>query len=121
MKPSNPLGPPMMLGNMREARGRGKRRQDVHWAAVLAEARRIDGQPKQQHVAYLGGITKSAMRLFISVAGSGTPRLDQLGSRISAADRRRIVPAVAKRVPRPTKAERAQCVRDREALGLITP
>jgi predicted transcriptional regulator len=39
-------------------------------------------------------------------------RLDQLGKRISQEDRRRIEAAIAKKVPRPTKKQYDQCVRD---------
>ena len=36
---------------------------DTHWAAILAESSRIDGKPTQRHIAYLGGITESAIEL----------------------------------------------------------
>jgi hypothetical protein len=36
---------------------------DVNWSAILAESVRVDGKPRQRHVAYLGGITESAMRI----------------------------------------------------------
>jgi hypothetical protein len=89
---------------------------DVHWSAILVEALRVKGKPVQQYIAYLGGITESAIAIvhqrcwFWEHVGEC---LDRLRNRISAADRQQIEQVVAKRVPRPTKAQYAKCVRDR--------
>jgi len=37
---------------------RWRKRGDVHWREILIENVRVDGKPIQQHIAYLGGITK---------------------------------------------------------------
>jgi hypothetical protein len=39
------------------------REPDVHWAAIIVESVRVDGKPTQRHVAYLGGITESAIAI----------------------------------------------------------
>jgi hypothetical protein len=36
---------------------------DMHWAAILSESERVDGKPVQRHIAYLGGLTESAIEL----------------------------------------------------------
>jgi len=92
--------------------------QDVHWRAIMVEAVRVDGKPKQRHVAYLGGITQSAIAIIHQRCwfwDRVTQRLDRLRNRILPEDRRRIEAAVAQRVPRPTKAQYARCVRDRNS------
>jgi hypothetical protein len=33
----------------------------VHWRAVLVENKRVNGRPKQGHVAYVVGLTESAL------------------------------------------------------------
>ena len=35
--------------------------QDVRWTAIIVENMRIDGKPRQQHVASLASITESRM------------------------------------------------------------
>ena len=50
----------------RERRNRafgGDKGPGMHWSAILVEGQRIDGKPVQRHVAYLGGITESAIEL----------------------------------------------------------
>jgi hypothetical protein len=42
---------------------RGSNKQDVHWAAILVESVRVKGKPAPRHVAYLGGITESAIEI----------------------------------------------------------
>ena len=82
--------------------------QDVRWTAIVVENKRIDGRPRQQHVASLASITESRMevvhqrRYFWDEVHD---RLDQLGNRISIDDRRRIEAAVALKVPRLSQAE----------------
>jgi hypothetical protein len=89
--------------------GRGA---DIHWAAILAESTRIHGRPRQQHIAYLGGITNSAIEivaqraLFWQEVGQ---RLDNLANRTSNKDRMRIEEAIAKKVPRLTRVEYDEC------------
>jgi hypothetical protein len=88
----------------------GKQRWVLHWRAILVESKRIDGRPRQIHVAYLVGFIRHHLK-----RGPGRVRLwerierrlDKLGKRISDDDRKRIVAALAKKAGKPpTKAER---------------
>ena len=93
----------------------GTQKLDVHWAAILAEATRVNGKPKQEHVAYLGGITESAIEILPQRCyfwEDVTERLDKLSDRITPEERLRIESAIAERVPLPTGAEFKQTVED---------
>jgi hypothetical protein len=75
----------------------------VHWRATLAECVWVNGRPRQRHVAYLGGITESAIA---HSAGARYLFWKKLVERLTEAsvageDRRHIEDAVAARVPRP--------------------
>jgi len=101
--------------------GGGRRAPDTHWAAILAESVRVDGEPTQQHVAYLGGITDSAIEIAAQRAffwQKATEQLDRLANRISKDDRARIEDLIEKRVPRLTRKEYDECLSRRVALGL---
>jgi hypothetical protein len=96
----------------------GSNEQDIHWRAVLVENERVNGKPTQRHIAYLDGITDSAIAIVHQRCwfwDHVKERLDRLGKRISPEDRKKIEAAIAKKVPRPTKAEYRRCVRDRDA------
>ena len=69
-------------------------------AAILAESARIDGKPTQQHVAYLGGITDSAIEIAAQRAffWGAVGQLDQLANRVLKDDRTQIEEAIAKKV-----------------------
>jgi hypothetical protein len=101
--------------------GGGRRAPDTHWAAILAESVRIDGEPTQQHVAYLGGITDSAIEIATQRAyfwASVAQQLDRLANRISKDERVRIEDTIEKRVPRLTQKEYDECLSRQVALGL---
>jgi hypothetical protein len=91
----------------RRARAFGRDpRTDTHWAAILAESQRIDGKPTQRHIAYLGGITESAIELPAQRAffwKEVTQQLDEL--EVSEDDRARIEAAVEAKVPRLSRRE----------------
>jgi hypothetical protein len=96
----------------------GTNEPDRHWRAVLVENVRVNGIPTQKHIAYLGGITESAIaipaqRMFF---WDGVLKcLDRLS--ISKPERNRIVAAVAKKVEGPpSKAERKRIERRRREL-----
>jgi hypothetical protein len=82
--------------------------QDVRWNAVLVEAVRVGGKPRQRHIANIGSITESCIavdtqrRYFWDGVHE---RLDRLVNRISIEDRRRIEEAIALKVPRLTLEE----------------
>jgi hypothetical protein len=95
------------------------RKLDVHWTAILVEASRVDGKPKQEHIAYLGGITESAIEILPQRCyfwDEVTERLDKLGNRLSPEERQSIESAVAKRVALPTPAEFKQTTENAAAL-----
>jgi hypothetical protein len=88
--------------------------QDVHWSAIIVESTRVNGKPKQRHVAYLAGFTESAIKIDAQrcfIWDSITDRLDRLGNRITPADRQKIEAAVAEKVPRPTPVEYKEIAR----------
>jgi hypothetical protein len=88
---------------------------DVYWGAVLVESIRIDGRPTQKHIAsltyiYESSLTNSSSNCSIVERAEFwdrlTKRLDRLGNRVSADDRKKIETAIALKVDRPTKKER---------------
>jgi hypothetical protein len=88
---------------------------DTHLAASLIESVRIDGKPRQRHVAYLAGISEKGvehvgrrLRFWREV----DERLHDLSNRLTAAERKRITAIVAARVPRPSEAEAVRCDRE---------
>lgn len=103
--------------------GRGA---DTHWAAILAESARNDGKPTQQHIAYLGGITDSAIGIAAQRAffwQEVMRQLDQLANRFLKDDRARIEEAIAEKVPRLTRQEYDEWISHRagleESLGMF--
>ena len=79
----------------RRVRAFGRRTgPDTHWAAILVESVRAAGEPTQRHIAYLGGITESAIKLPAQRAffwQKVVQQLDQLalGNTIACASRTR--------------------------------
>lgn len=99
----------------------GRRGVDTHWAAILAENVRVDGEPTQRHVAYLGGITDSGIEADAQRAffwQKATEQLDRLANQVSKDDRARIEDTIEKRVRRLTRKEYDECLARRVALGL---
>ena len=99
----------------------GRRGVATHWAAILAENVRVDGEPTQRHVAYLGGITDSGIEADAQRAffwQKATEQLDRLANRVSKDDRARIEDTIEKRVRRLTRKEYDECLARRVALGL---
>lgn len=78
--------------------------------AVLVESHRVDGAPRQKTVAYLGGIREfsidSKLGRRVRFWGDVTQRLDQLGGDLAPEQRKKVETALAKRVKRPTDAEK---------------
>ena len=74
---------------------------------ILAETRRIDGKPRQRHIAYLGGITDEQIANLVSRCyfwDSVNAAFHKLGNQVTADDRQRFEKAIAARVPRPLPA-----------------
>jgi len=77
---------------------------DTHWRAILVESARIDGKPRQQHIAYLAGFTESAARIATQrrlLWKAIQKRLKRLGKRISAKDRKAIMSALIEKLGKP--------------------
>ena len=104
----------------RQAFPNPKRRKgpDIHWAAILLESKRIKGKPKQRHIAYIGGITASAIDTIHQRCwfwDAVQKRLNRLGKQVSPEDRKKIEAIIAEKVPRPTKAQYQRCVLNHDA------
>ena len=83
---------------------------DVHWNAVLVESLRINGKPRQKHIANLCGFTEYQIKhpaQQVRVWEHAIKTLDRLGNRITPEQRRQVEAALAKRIGRakPTKRE----------------
>jgi hypothetical protein len=98
-----------------------RRKDDMHWSAILVENVRIKGKPTQRHVAYLGGITESAIALDKPAQRiyfwNGVER-KLAALKLSAKERAAIMQTIAKRVPRVTSKQRQQLDRWLSANGL---
>ena len=88
---------------------------DARWSAVLVENERVDGQPKQRHIAYLVGFTESAVRIIncrCDIWDTISAKLDELSNRMTAIERKKIEAAIAtKLLPRLTAAEYKEVAR----------
>ena len=89
--------------------------------AVLVESARVNGKPRQRHIAYLGKVDHRAMddKNYLArrgIAGYGahyrawwwyriSKKLDALANRVLPDDRRKVEAALAREVPRPTAEE----------------
>ena len=88
------------------------------WSLVLVESIRVNGKPRQRHVACLGTISEFDT---VGVCRRGfawdrlIERLDRLSNQILPEGRQRIEAAFAERVPRITNEEYDECVRGRAA------
>ena len=83
---------------------------DVHWNAVLVESERVNGKPRQNHIANLCGFTEYQIKhpaQQVRVWEHAIKTLDRLGNRITPEQRRQVEAALAKRIGRakPTKRE----------------
>ena len=86
--------------------------------ALVIESVRINGQPRQRHIASLGGIYERDIGAVSARCGFwdyALRKLDNLSS-LTAEDRQRIEKALAKKVPCPTRCEYDQSHAERVAL-----
>ena len=65
--------------------------------AILVESIRVEGKPRQKHIAFLGSMSvdRSDMRRFWHEV---TARFDQLGNRVGPDERARLLASIAERV-----------------------
>src|SRR6202043_1605187 len=96
-----------------------KREHKVRLAAGLGGRGRINGKPRQPHVAYLANIieteiddTRSRCRFWEEVVRE----LDNLSNLVPADDRRHLEQAIGHRVPCPTRRQYDGFYRDRLAF-----
>jgi hypothetical protein len=90
--------------------------------AIVVESVRVDGKPRQRHIASLASIREREMddvRRRCQFWEQVTHKLDRLDNRVSADDRRRIEAALAERVSCPTRKQYDRF--KSEALALIGP
>jgi hypothetical protein len=90
--------------------------------AILVESVRIDGKPRQRHIAFLGSIGKDVThrKEFRPCFWADVRyRLDQLGKQVTADDRAKIEAALAKRVPPLTAREQADYETEQRYLRKI--
>ncbi len=89
----------------------GERLADTVHYLTLVDAVRIDGKPRQRHIAYLGSVSQSAIDLDTANQRgyfwhNVLEKLDQLNIQILPEERARIEAKIADRVPRLTEEEK---------------
>jgi hypothetical protein len=92
---------------------KGEPRSDVK--AILVESVRIDGKPRQRHVAFIASYEANKLdqiRTRSTFWRHARQRPDQIDNQITPADRSKVEGALAQRVPR-TTAEDAVLLRER--------
>ena len=82
-----------------------KRNDSARFAAVLVETVRVDGKPRQKHIAFLGSTTVNA-KDHLGFWCQVTERLDRLSNRLTPQERKQIVAAIAKRLGRRRRRKR---------------
>jgi hypothetical protein len=78
--------------------------RDARLKAVLVESARVDGKPRQKHVAFLGSMYRNGrdrLRFWHEV----TTALQRLDNRVTAPERERILAAIRAKVGAPPTAE----------------
>jgi hypothetical protein len=88
--------------------GRGQA-GDVRWSAILVESIWIDGRPRQRHIANLGSCVEQENTPVHRAEfwKAVTSRLDRLGNKLTAGDRKKIEAAIARKVRRPRSRRRS--------------
>jgi hypothetical protein len=83
---------------------------DVTWNAILVESVRVNGKPRQNHIAYLGSFSTRQAKIPAQRVYTWEHMLeclDRLSNRIAPKDRKKIEAVIASKLgPRPTKRER---------------
>jgi hypothetical protein len=74
------------------------------WTAILVESIRIDGKPRQRHIACLASFRPAYDSLFVFWEKI-TRKLDSLSNRVTAEERQRIEAQIADTVPCPSREQ----------------
>jgi hypothetical protein len=94
--------------------------QDVHWAAILVESKRVNGKPVQRHIASLAVFTERYLKVPAQqsyIWKHVEARLRRLGKRISPVDEKHIKAALIEKIGKPpTKRQRAAFERTRRKI-----
>jgi hypothetical protein len=91
------------------------KRREVSFRAVLAETKRVNGVPRQRHIAYLGSITEEYTQVLAQRCyfwDKVTTKLKALSWRIPPATMPKLEAALAVKVPRPSKKEYKKAARE---------
>jgi hypothetical protein len=100
-------------------RSRGSDGPGTVWSAVIVESARVDGKPRQKHVAYLGTFKQTRLEEeagCLAYWEKITERLDRLGNRFSTDDRVLIETMLAEKVLPPAPEVYDDWFRDRETF-----
>jgi hypothetical protein len=95
---------------------------DIHWNAVLVESVRLNGKPRQKHIANLGGFTEHQIKIAaqqIYVWKRAIKALDGLGKRMTPEERRQIEAALADRIGRTKPTKREIAAQHKAAAGRL--
>jgi hypothetical protein len=76
----------------------------THWSAILVESKRVNGKPRQHHIAHIVGFDENPINEY-RVWDTVDACLDRLANQITPAEREQIEAGIAKKVPRPTPEE----------------
>jgi hypothetical protein len=103
----------------RIARHRKRKDREARLRAILVEAVRIDGKPRQRHIAYLGSIRHDCtgkVDYRVRFWRDARKAFDRLGKRLTAAGRTRVEELIGERVRRPTAQQEKAWAAGRAAL-----
>jgi len=75
------------------------------WSAILVETVRIDGKPRQRHIACLASIRGTDIGAQCKFWERVTRKLDSLSNWVTAEERQRIEAQIAKKVPCPSQEQ----------------
>ena len=104
----------------RSRHARERKDESARMRAILVESVRVDGKPRQRHLAFLASIERDQVSGDIARAAfwnDARRALDRLGNQITLEDRSRIEAALAQRV-KPLSRER-QAAFDRQRAKMM--
>ena len=106
-----------------QSKSTARRRQDKRLTAIIVESVRVNGKPRQRHIASLASIRESQIDDDVSRRcrfwETVTVKLDGLSDKVTADDRRQIEAALAAHVPIPTRKQYDDW--KRECVAILGP